>query len=100
MLLGRHDSVGKSQTNSGNSNIATATTIQPSKAASPRPPAEETLHQPVARATEWLSMDDPPYKEKVYSILLCSYQGSRTSQTEIVPLFLLKFIHISVCTIS
>ena len=86
MLLGRHDSVGKSQTNSGNSNIATATTIQPSKAASPRPPAEETLHQPVARATEWLSMDDPPYKEKVYSILLCSYQGShRGSQTEIVP---------------
>jgi len=64
LLLGRHDSVGKSQTNSGNSNIATATTIQPSKAASPRPPAEETLHQPVARATEWLSMDDPPYKEK------------------------------------
>ena len=98
MLLGRHDSVGKSQTNSGNSNIATATTIQPSKAASPRPPAEETLHQPVARATEWLSMDDPPYKEKVYSILLCSYQGSH--KTEIVPLFLLKFIHISVCTIS
>merc|ERR1712223_1238438 len=42
LLLGRHDSVEKSQTNSGNSNIATATTIQPSKAASPRPPAEET----------------------------------------------------------
>ena len=65
LLLGRHDSVGKSQTNSsGAGNTIMTNPIQPSKAASPRPPADE-ISQPSARVTELLSMDNPPYKEKV-----------------------------------
>ena len=65
LLLGRHDSVGKSQ---ASNSVAGSTTVtnstQLSKAASPRPPADE-ISQPSARITELLSMDNPPYKEKV-----------------------------------
>ena len=65
LLLGRNESVGKSQTNnSGSDNIATVN-ILPSKAASPRPPADD-LPQPMTRITESLNMDNPPYKEKVF----------------------------------
>ena len=64
LLLGRHESVGKSHTNNSClGNIATAN-ILPSKAASPRPPADN-FPQPMTRITESLNMDTPPYIEKV-----------------------------------
>ena len=73
LLLGRHDSVGKSQTN----NTGTGTTIlasinqqtgnyaTPPKAASPRPVADDVSQHTSTRLSDILNMDDPPYREKV-----------------------------------
>ena len=64
LLLGRHDSTGKSQTNnSGAGNVTTANN-QILKAASPRPTADD-IPQLATRMAESLNMDNPPYKEKV-----------------------------------
>ena len=72
LLLGRHDSVGKSQNNSGAGSSIMGATSQPitnyatpPKAASPRPPSEDTSQHIASRLSEVLNMDDPPFREKV-----------------------------------
>ena len=72
LLLGRHDSVGKSQNNSGAGSSTIGATSQPianyatpPKATSPRPPVDDTLQHITSRLSEVLNMDDPPFREKV-----------------------------------
>ena len=68
LLLGRHDSIGKSQSNNSSAgglsmgNQTTGNFSTPPKAASPRPAPEDHLS---SRISDALNMEDPPYKEKV-----------------------------------
>ena len=73
ILLGRHDSVGKSQSNnSGASNAAASSYATPPKAVSPRPSTDDTSHVLPQRVSDLLNMEAPPFKERVsqYHVLL------------------------------
>lgn len=74
LLLGRHDSIGKSQTNNigavggnlGVGNQQAGNFPTPPKAASPRPAVDDTSQHLSSRINDVLNMDDPPFREKVY----------------------------------
>ena len=66
LLLGRHDSIGKSQLNNSGAggNQYTGNVATPPKSTSPRPAADDTSHH-TSRATDTLNMDDPPFRDRV-----------------------------------
>ena len=77
LLLGRHDSIGKSQNNnSGASGGYLSAGNQagnfstPPKSASPRPAVDDASQQLSSRINDVLNMDDPPFKEKVF---ICAF---------------------------
>ena len=65
ILLGRHDSVGKSQSNNSGASNAAANYATPPKAISPRPSTDDTSHVLPQRVSDLLNMEAPPFKEKV-----------------------------------